>query len=78
MRNLKYRTRQRRYNLKKDYWDMVADKSTISWTPPEGLKNTDAVQWGALLDMWSSSQKMSLSLFTKAYNCFNSTNLDRC
>ena len=56
MRNLRDRIRQRRYNLKKDYWDTVADKSTISRTPPEGLKNTDAVQWGALLDMWASSK----------------------
>ena len=60
MRNLKDRTRQRRHNLKKEYWDKVGDKSTISWTPSEGLKNMDAVQWGALLDMWSTTKKQVL------------------
>ena len=60
MRNLKDRTKQRRHNLKKTYWDEVDDKCTISQTPPEGLKNMDDVQWGALLDMWSTAKNQVL------------------
>ena len=60
MRNLKDRTRQRHHNLKKKYCDTVGDKSTISRTPPEVLKNMETIQWGALLDMWSTTKKQVL------------------
>ena len=50
LRNLRDRTKQRRYDMKCKYWDPIKDKSSISRTPPIGLKNMHTVQWCALLE----------------------------
>lgn len=76
LRNLRDRTKQRRYDLKSEYWDPIKDKSSISRTPPKGLKNMHTVQWCALLDSWSTSAKQVLVFVHSSLLLFQFYNLD--
>ena len=78
MKNLKARTKQRRYDLKAKFWDNVVDKKNISRTPPEDLQNMNAVEWSALLDSWGSSKKQVLVFVHSSLLLFQFYNLDCC
>ena len=78
MRNLTDRTKQRRHTLKCKYWDHIMDKSSISRTPPKGLKNMHTVQWCALLDYWSTTAKQVFVFVHSSLLLFQFYNLDCC
>ena len=70
--HLKNRTRQRRYLLKRSFFDTAADKSTVLRTPPEEVKHMSEADWCKLVDTWSTPEKHVVSLFTKPCHYFNS------
>ena len=70
--HLKNRTKQRRYLLKRSYFNTAADKTMVLRTPPEEVKHMSEADWCKLVDTWSTPEKQVVSLFTKPCHCFNS------